>query len=320
MGDIPLVSVICTCYNQGKFVCEALDSVLEQNHSKIELFIIDNGSHDDSALKIKNWVQRHKGELKIIPFYYPETQNYCWAFNRGLFKSKGKFVVDLAADDLLLPGHVQKAVETLEISGAAAYFSNAWLLDENGKRRTFYKLNKSGGLHETVPQGDIYTILIRKYILCTATLVFEAGCLKEEGGYDEQLAYEDFDIIVRLSRKYRFVFSEHIGVTKRILKTSYSSRQYLARNSVMLPSTYRICKKIQAMSMAPEELRALKTRAMHEAKHALASANFKVAGKFLDLAKELGGNGLIIRFYRFWYNAKIDLSFFYGQWKNLRRG
>ncbi|MFC4873403.1 glycosyltransferase [Negadavirga shengliensis] len=320
MSDPPLVSVICTCFNQGKYVSDALNSILLQQYPNLELFVIDNGSQDDSSKSIEKWVQKHKEELEIGTFYYRDSQNYCWAFNQALFKSRGKYVVDLAADDFLHPGHIRTAVDTLQGSNAAAYFSNALLMDEKGRTQAFYSLDKRGNLRQKVPQGDIYALLVRKYILCTATLVFDAGCLKEEGGYDERLSYEDFDIIVRLSRKHDFVFHEHIGITKRILKKSYSAQQYLARNSVMLPSTYRICRKIQAMNKTPEEKEALKHRVMHETKHALASANFETAEKFLGLAADLEISGFTYRLYRMWKRTGMDLSALYRKWQHVRKG
>src|SRR5690606_24064535 len=105
---------------------------------------------------------------------------------------------------------------------------------------------------------------------------FKTEVLKNEGGHDEDLSYEDFDIIVRLARNYLFVFNEYIGVKKRLLENSFSSKQYSIRNSVMLPSTLKICRKIQLMNRSHRENNALKFRVMFETKHALASANFDV--------------------------------------------
>ena len=52
----PLVSVICTSYNHGKFIQDALDSVINQTWGSIELVIIDNGSSDGSAGRVEEWI------------------------------------------------------------------------------------------------------------------------------------------------------------------------------------------------------------------------------------------------------------------------
>ena len=57
-------------------------------------------------------------------------------------------------------------------------------------------------------------------------VVFNAQLLKADGGYDEELYYEDFDIQVRLARKHPVLFSDHIGVVKRLHHNSMSAAQY----------------------------------------------------------------------------------------------
>src|SRR5690606_1781766 len=158
------------------------------------------------------------------------------------------------------------------------YFSNALLVADNPLPfKTFYPVNKEGSLLDAVASGDIYEHVVQKNFLCAPTMVFNTEILNNEGGYDEELSYEDFDIIVRLTRKYPFVFNEYVGVKKRILKNSFSAKQYSIRNSVMLPSTLKVCQKIKLMNRSEKENNALKFRVMFETKHALASANFDVA-------------------------------------------
>jgi hypothetical protein len=142
-------------------------------------------------------------------------------------------------------------------------------------------------------------------------LVFRTVTLLKENGYDESLSYEDFDIMVRLGRKYRFVFSNTIGVEKRLLSTSFSAGQYRTKNSIMLPSTYQVLRKIKKMNRTPEENKALITRSLHETKHALASANFEIAGKLLSFVDELGERSSKFWLYWGWWQLKLNISWFY---------
>src|SRR5690606_23089064 len=207
----PLVSIICTCYNYEKYIIEALDSVLSQSYRFIELIIIDNGSDDYSVKLIQNWLKADSSTIKPRLIIHPETINYCQSFNQGLKKAKGKYLIDLSGDDVLLPNHVAQAVKSLERKKEAVYFYNALLVAENSiSYKTFYPVNKEGSLLNEVASGDIYEHVVRKNFLCAPTMVFHTEILNYEGGYDEELSYEDFDIIVRLSRKYSFVFNEYI--------------------------------------------------------------------------------------------------------------
>ncbi|MEP0713231.1 MAG: glycosyl transferase, partial [Algoriphagus sp.] len=137
--------------------------------------------------------------------------------------------------------------------------------------------------------------------------------LRQEGGYDASLSYEDFDIQIRLTSKYPVVFSDHIGIYKRKHANSLSAQQYRRYRSVMLPSTLRICEKIRDINTSLTEKSALKTRVIFELKHALWSANFDVAQGFVALAKELEVEGVEFRLYRLWLWLKLDISWLYVQ-------
>jgi glycosyltransferase involved in cell wall biosynthesis len=311
MGS-PLVSIICTCFNHEKYIVGALDSVLSQSYGFIELVIIDNGSKDHSVNLIQSWQKSNKGAIETRLILHAATINYCQSFNQGLAIVKGKYLIDLSGDDELQPHHVARAVEALEGAEDAVYFSNAFLVGDNSaSAHTFYPINEDGCLLQPVASGNVYEHVVQKNFLCAATLVFKTDALKNEGGYDEDLSYEDFDIIVRLARKYFFVFNEYIGIKKRILKDSFSSKQYSIRNSVMLPSTLKVCQKIKLMNRSQKEDNALKFRVMFETKHALASANFDVALELLKLAQELGISSLRYHLFRFWEKVRWDLSAVY---------
>lgn len=307
---LPLVSIICTSYNHGDFITGSLDSVIRQNYGNLELIIIDNGSQDETVRFINEWLGDHKGTVGIKAFFHQTTINYCRSFNQGLSTAKGKYIVDLSGDDVLLQGHLENAVEALEKGTGAVYFSNAYLVEGSGAGhpKTFYPVSRDGSLLSGVASGDVYALVVQKNFLCAPTLVFKAEALVDEGGYDERLSYEDFDIIVRMARKYEFIFNEHIGVRKRVLKSSFSAQQYKAKTSIMLPSTLEVCRKIQSMNRSKEENQALALRVMYETKHALASANFIVAEGFLELANEIGVSSLEYHLFKAWAKFRLDLS------------
>ena len=142
--SIPLVSIICTSYNHGQFIEDALDSVLNQNYPHIQLIVIDNGSEDDSSVRIGNWIGR-RAFRDVRTIFHNNTLNYCEAFNQALGLSEGKYVIDLSGDDVLLEGHVKASVDALEESGSGVCFSNAYL-EKKGRRtlQVFYAIDGEG--------------------------------------------------------------------------------------------------------------------------------------------------------------------------------
>ncbi|WP_304516392.1 glycosyltransferase family 2 protein [Cecembia rubra] len=320
MNSAPLVSIICTVYNQEDYVNEALDAVLEIEYPNLELIIVDNGSTDYSGRQIKNWLEEHGGKLQVIFISRSPGMPYCKSFNMAFEQAKGDYFIDLSGDDLICKEHVQKSVAHLEKNPfAAVCFSDAFLFSKGKQLRTFYKRKVSGELQSAVSDGDIYELLVAKHHCLSVTMVIRSSAFKFEGAYDESLAYEDFDIQVRLARKYPFVFSDHIGIKKRIHSKAMSVDQYKRYKSVMLPSTLKVCQKIKTMNRTQKEDLALLNRVQFELKHALLSANFQVAGGFVELAQELGAEGLGFRLYKKWLKHHWDVSAIYSFLEQLRR-
>ena len=115
-GD-PLVSVIIPCYNHGRYLANAIESVLTQNYDRIEIIVIDDGSVDDTAMVAKKYDQ--------VIYYYQTNQGLSASRNRGVELSKGDFIVFLDADDWLLPNAIQLNLQKLQQHPEAALVSGA---------------------------------------------------------------------------------------------------------------------------------------------------------------------------------------------------
>lgn len=121
-----LASIIITNYNYGRFLKEAIDSVLNQNYQPVEVIVVDDGSTDDSQQIIANY-----GE-QIIPLL-KENGGQGSAFNAGFAKSRGEVVCFLDADDVLLPSAIATAVELLRAPNIVQVHWPLCAIDADGK-------------------------------------------------------------------------------------------------------------------------------------------------------------------------------------------
>src|SRR5690554_6116465 len=102
----PLVSVICLCHNHERFLEEAIDSVLDQTYPNIEIIVVDDASTDGSKALLKDICVKNN-----LPFIdIAENIGNCAAFNKGFSVAKGKYVIDFAMDDVMMPERIEKQV------------------------------------------------------------------------------------------------------------------------------------------------------------------------------------------------------------------
>ena len=306
------VTIICIAYNHQEWIEDTLHSVKMQDYNAKELIIIDNGSKDKTKEIIQKWVNQSSGKLSVQTIYIEESQPYCQLFNDMLAKVNSQYVVDLSGDDVLYPDHLTKSLEVLKLDPNAAFvFSDAYILEPDGVVKSFYKRNLSGELEEEIELSVMYETLIKSNRISSPTIVFNAPILIREGGYDSSLHYEDFDIQLRLARKYPLLFSDHIGVLKRKHAESLSASQYQRYHSKMLPSTVVVCRKIQQMNIQESENKALGIRILYELKHALWSANFQAAADLISIGEEIKLRKISFLIYKFWLKMRWDLSWVY---------
>lgn len=276
------VVVICLCFNHEMYVEQAMKSVLDQTYPT-ELIVVDDASDDQSVQKIKNFVKLHS-DVNIRTLFFDNNVGNCKAFNAALKLTNADYVIDLAADDILLPNRVKEGVENMETHrNAAVNFTNANYIDEKGQHlKSHYAINESGESIVRVPDGELFAQILERYFICPPTLMFRASFLKEIEGYDEELAYEDFDVMLRLARFHPFTYTDKILVEKRKLTNSLSANQYKKGNK-QLSSTLKICYKAFEMIGNKTEKSALLKRIFYEAKQAFINKRFLLFSVFISL-------------------------------------
>ena len=271
----PLVSVICLCYNHERFVEEAILSAIDQTYPHVEIIIVDDASQDNSVTIIKQLLKRYP-EIKFISL--DKNVGNCSAFNIGFAQSKGEYIVDFAADDILLNTRIEEGVKALQqVDGSyGVQFSDAELIDENGVK---LGLHSDKYPHAIIPSGDIYLDIIQRYFICAPSMLIKREVLETLNGYDESLAYEDFDFWVRSSRHFNYLYLSKVLVKRRVLSGSMRSHQF-KRGSKQLASTFVVCQKIQKLNKTWEEKSALKRRVAYELKVCLKLWELRLAWRY----------------------------------------
>lgn len=102
---LPKVSIVTASYNQGHFLAETIESVLQQNYPNLEYMIIDGGSTDNSVAIIKKYEQH-------LTYWVSEKDHgQANAINKGLQYCTGDIFNWLNSDDYLEPGALHTIAE-----------------------------------------------------------------------------------------------------------------------------------------------------------------------------------------------------------------
>ncbi|UFP93730.1 glycosyltransferase family 2 protein [Gloeobacter morelensis] len=147
-SDEPLVSVLICNYNYGRFVGEAIGSVLEQTYRNIELIVVDDGSTDDSRQVIGAYSDR----LRAI---FQQNGGQGAAFNSGLAEAHGEIICFLDADDYFHREKVARVVRAFAEHPEWVQLAHNWIsVDIDGRPMGRNPVRR-------FTRGDIRTLLLR---------------------------------------------------------------------------------------------------------------------------------------------------------------
>ncbi len=209
----PKVSVLMAAYNGERFLEKAIESILSQSFTDLELIVVDDGSTDSSASIIR-WFSVHDKRVRGI--FLDRNLGVAKAANRGLRATRGKYVARMDADDLCHRDRLAKQVAYLErhpdIYMLGCGYQN---IDEHGVRVRMWDVPLFSGrafLERCVKKGV--------YPLLHASLMTRRFCFEELAGYREIFYLgEDLDLYARMRDRYGAVFG---NLSERL----YSYRRY----------------------------------------------------------------------------------------------
>jgi glycosyltransferase involved in cell wall biosynthesis len=108
--SLPHVDVIVTCFNYGRFVGEALDSVVEQTYPHFDCTVVDDASTDDSREIVERWIaNRQDGRFKLIR--NERNLGQMGSIVAALKTTEGEFIALLDADDIWFPEFLTRHIE-----------------------------------------------------------------------------------------------------------------------------------------------------------------------------------------------------------------
>lgn len=224
MPSEPLVTIVTPSFNSGRFIEQAIESVLQQDYPRIEYLVVDGGSTDDTLAILA----RAKRRIRFISARDFGTAD---AVSRGFGITKGGILGWLNADDYYLPGAVSAAVESLLADpDAAAVYAEALWVNETGKVL---------GPYPTV-QPYNPAMWTRECHICQPTCFFRRSAYEAIGGLDISLKSAfDYDLWIRMAHSYRFISIPMCTAASRM----HSENLSLRRRDLVFQESLQVLKR-----------------------------------------------------------------------------
>lgn len=242
------ISVIIPAYNQGHYLGEAIQSVLDQTYPDFEVIVVDDGSTDKTAQVACSFSDPR------VRYIHQENRGLSAARNTGILRSNGEYLTFLDSDDLFVADKLETLLNAMQRDPELGFVAGqAVLIDENAL--------PLGKVFDTpLPENPAHLLLWNPLHVCSVLL--RRDWQQKVGLFDESLqAYEDWDMWLRLARAgCRMGWVPHPVSLYR-----FHTRQMTRDKERMTAATFAVLKKVYSDPDLPQEWLDLKDKAYSNA-------------------------------------------------------
>lgn len=224
------VSVIIPTYNRASTVLRALESVLRQKEASFEVLMVDDGSTDDTAGKIKKLAET-KPHLQYL---FEPNSGPSSARNLGISHARGEFIAFLDSDDEWLPGKLAAQLEYFEENPDSPICQTEEIWIRNGRRVNPMKKHQKEG-------GWIFERSLVLSLVSPSAVMMRREFFDRIGLFDESLpACEDYDLWLRASARFPVGLIEKPYVVRYGGHADQRSREFPAMDRFRIQSIRKI--------------------------------------------------------------------------------
>jgi len=259
---MPAVSVIIPAYNQGHYLRQAVQSVLDQSYDDFEIVVVDDGSTDNTREVVGLFSDPR------ICYVYQENQGLSAARNTGIGHASGAYLAYLDCDDLFLPRKLELQLEVLEGDRALGFVAGQAIpIDEQG--------NRAGHIFRVRPPEAGHRLLLGNPLHVGSVMV-RREWQERAGFFDTSLrSYEDWDMWLRLARA-----GCRMGWVDQPVSLYRFHREQMTRDGrQMTEATFAVLEKVFSDPSLPQAWRAMREEAYSNA-HIRAAAQAYRAGDY----------------------------------------
>ena len=203
-----LVSVIIPTYKRPDFLSRAVNSVLNQTYSNVEVIVVDDNNPDtEGRVQTETIMEQYADNPKVRYIKHEHNKNGSAARNTGARNANGQYVAFLDDDDEFLPDKIGCQIKRLQSlsDDYAVCYSKFALVTDNGHQH----------LSTETREGNLYLQAITQDLMIAAgsNLIVKKDAFDDISGFDESFSRnQDVEFLVRLLKKYKIAYSDELGL------------------------------------------------------------------------------------------------------------
>lgn len=239
------LSVVLSTYNEGKYIAESIQSVLDQTYPYFEFIIVNDGSTDGTLDIIRSF-----DDPRIVVIDKPNT-GLPDSLNKGIEKAKYDWIARMDGDDICLPDRFERQVELIN-DGYDVVGGQFKTIDEKGVVSSGVSHNPLSSWKSRVYAHLGWTPLIHPSAVIKKEKLFAVGC------YDVNFkAAQDIDLWLRLSHNCRIANVPTVVLHYRKHKNTITSNGKELQTRLSFLAFMKYCLRIDR-SLSPTEFEQFK--------------------------------------------------------------
>lgn len=248
----PEISVVIPTYNRRELIVEAIESVLAQTYSDFEIIVVDDGSTDDTAERLRPYMNR-------VQYVVQRNRGVAAARNAGIQLAQGEFICFLDSDDLWEPVKLEAQLRFTRDHPEYGLISTE-IMGFDAERKS---AGQSKAKMYEIRNGMVLEHLLFGNWIQTSTVMLRRSCLDEVGWFDEDVGQfgEDWLLWMRVASRFPVYFlpeplvsyrfhpgqltqyhtEEQFRSLMRCLQKLATLPQFQQKPALLREAEYRIC-------------------------------------------------------------------------------
>lgn len=202
----PLVTVVMPFLDAGRFIRESIESVLAQSYDRWELFLVDDGSTDESTEIAKEFARQFPGRVRYLEHPNHENRGISASRNLGVATGTGELISCLDADDIWLPEKLRDQVALFQRYPEVGFLFGRtlnWFSWTDDAEHPDQVVDPGIEMGVVLPETQLIAAMIPRIAVTPSQscMIMRREVVEAAGGYEESFRgmYEDQAFVAKIN-------------------------------------------------------------------------------------------------------------------------